>query len=48
MGDIYYFKKFVLCKIMWHDVVVIWQLVGAVAIANWWMMWTPCMLRELH
>jgi hypothetical protein len=24
---------------MWHDVVVIWQLVDDVAIDNWWMMW---------
>jgi hypothetical protein len=23
---------------MWHDVVVIWQLVDDVAVDNWWMM----------
>jgi hypothetical protein len=30
--------SFLLCKIMWHDVVVIWQLMYDVAIDNWWMM----------
>jgi hypothetical protein len=23
---------------MWHDVVVIWQLMDDVAVGNWWMM----------
>jgi hypothetical protein len=41
-------KFFVLCKIMWHDVVMIWQLVDDVVVDNWLMMWTPCMSRELH
>jgi hypothetical protein len=35
-------QDYVACSIkknMWHDVVVIWQLVDDVAIDNWWMMW---------
>jgi 1,2-phenylacetyl-CoA epoxidase catalytic subunit len=48
MSEINHYKKFVLCKIMWHDVVVIWHLVDHVAIDNWWMMWTSCMSRELY
>jgi hypothetical protein len=30
MSEISNFKVFVICKIMWHDVVVIWQLVDDV------------------
>jgi hypothetical protein len=41
MGEIYYFKVFILYKIMWHDVVVIYQLLYDVAADNWWMMWIP-------
>jgi hypothetical protein len=48
MSGINHFKVFVLCKIMWHDVVVIYQLLDDVAIDNLSMMWTPSMLRELH
>jgi hypothetical protein len=35
MSEINYFKVFVLCKIMWHDVVVIWQMVDGVEVSNW-------------
>ncbi len=31
--------------IMWHDVVVIWQLVDDVVVDNWLMMWTLCISR---
>jgi hypothetical protein len=48
MSKINHFKVFVLCRIMWHDAVVIYQLVHDVAVGNWWMMWTLCMSRELH
>jgi hypothetical protein len=48
MSEINHFKFFVLYKIIWHDVVVIWQLVDDVAVDNWWMIWTLYMLRELH
>jgi hypothetical protein len=48
MSEINHFKVFVLCKIMWHDIVMIWQLVDDVSVDNWWMMWTFCMLRKLH
>jgi hypothetical protein len=48
MSEINHFKKFVLCKIMWHDVAMICQLLDDVIVDNWWMMWTPCMSRELH
>jgi hypothetical protein len=49
MSEINYFKVFVLCKIMWYDVVVICQLLDDVAVDNWWMMLTtPCMSGELH
>jgi hypothetical protein len=34
MSEINHFKKFVLYKIMWHDVVVIYQLLDDVAVAN--------------
>jgi hypothetical protein len=33
---------------MWHDVMVICQLLYDVAVNNWWMMWIPYMSRELH
>jgi hypothetical protein len=48
MSEIIYFKFFILCKIMWHDAVVIYQLLDDVAVDNWWMMLTPCMYIELH
>jgi hypothetical protein len=48
MSGINHFKVFVLCKIMWHDVVVICQLLADVTLDNWLMMWTLCMSRELH
>jgi hypothetical protein len=48
MNEINHFKVFVLCKIMCHDIVAICQLLDDVTIDNCWMMWTPCMLRELH
>ncbi len=48
MSKINYFKVFVLCRIMWHDVVMIRQLLDDVAVDNWWMMQTPCMSREFH
>jgi hypothetical protein len=34
MSEINYLKVFILCKIMWHDVVVIWQLVDDVKVNN--------------
>jgi hypothetical protein len=34
MSEINHFKVFILCKIMWHDVVVIWQLVDGVKVNN--------------
>jgi hypothetical protein len=34
MSEINHFKVFALCKIMWHDVVVICQLLDDVAIDN--------------
>jgi hypothetical protein len=48
MSEINHFKNFVLCKIMWHDVVMICQLLNDVIVDNWWMMWTHFMSRELH
>jgi hypothetical protein len=48
MSEINLFKVFTLCKIMWHYVVVIWQLVDDVIVDNLWMMWTPCMSTESH
>jgi hypothetical protein len=42
-----HFKVFILCRILWH-VVVICQLLDDVAVDNWWMIWTPYMPRELH
>jgi hypothetical protein len=48
MIEIYHFKVFILSKIMWHDVVVICQLLDKVTLENWLMMWTLCMSRELH
>jgi hypothetical protein len=48
MSEINYLKVFELCKIMWHDIVVICQLLDDVAVDNWSMMWTPCMSRKLH
>jgi hypothetical protein len=38
MNENSHFKVFVLCKIMWHDVVVIYQLLDDVEVDNWWMM----------
>jgi hypothetical protein len=35
MSEINHFKNFILCKIIWHDVVVIWQLMNDVAVHNW-------------
>jgi hypothetical protein len=37
MSEINHFKVFELCKIMWHDVVIICQLLNDVKIDNWWM-----------
>jgi hypothetical protein len=37
MREINHFKKIILCKIMWHDVVMIYQLLDDVAADNWWM-----------
>jgi hypothetical protein len=34
MSEINYFKLFVLFKIMWHDVMVIYQLLDDVSIDN--------------
>jgi hypothetical protein len=34
MSEINHFKFFILCKIIWHDVVVIWQLMNDVAVHN--------------
>jgi hypothetical protein len=34
MSKINHFKVFILCKIMWHDVAVIWQLVDDVDILH--------------
>jgi hypothetical protein len=48
MSKISHFKVFVLCRIMWHDVVTIYQLLDDVAVDNWWMMWTPYISKELH
>jgi hypothetical protein len=48
MSEINHFKIFILCKIMWHDVVMICQLLDDVVVDNWWMMLTRCMSRELH
>jgi hypothetical protein len=41
-------NHFILCKIMWHIVVMIYQLLDDVAVDNWWMMLTFYMSRELH
>jgi hypothetical protein len=41
-------NHFILCKIMWHNVVMIYQLLDDVAVDNWWMIWTFYMSRELH
>jgi hypothetical protein len=38
VSEINHFKVFVLCKIMWHDVVVIYQLLDDMTFDNWWMM----------
>jgi hypothetical protein len=38
ISEINHFKAFVLCKIMWRDVVVICQLLNDMAVGNWWMM----------
>jgi hypothetical protein len=35
MSEINHFKVFVLHKIMWHDIVVIYQLLDDVAVDNW-------------
>jgi hypothetical protein len=35
MSEINYLKVFVLCKIMWHDIVVIYQLLDDVTVDNW-------------
>jgi hypothetical protein len=48
MSEINRFNNFILCKIMWHDVVMIYQLLDDVTVNNWWMMWTPYMTRELY
>jgi hypothetical protein len=48
MSEINYFKVFILCKIMWHDVVVICPLLDDVSVDNWWMMWIFYISRELH
>jgi hypothetical protein len=48
MSEINHFKFFILCKIMWHDIVMICQLLDDVAVYNWWTMLTPCMSKELH
>jgi hypothetical protein len=45
MSVINHFEIFILCKIMWHDVVVIRQLVDDVVVDNWLMMWTLCISR---
>jgi hypothetical protein len=37
MSEINHFKVFELCKIMWHGVVIIYQLLNDVKIDNWWM-----------
>jgi hypothetical protein len=34
MSEINHFKFFILCKIMWHDVVMICQLLDDVAVDN--------------
>jgi hypothetical protein len=38
MCEINHFKKIVLYKIMWHDVVVIYQLLDDMSLDNWLMM----------
>jgi hypothetical protein len=38
MREVNHFKVFILCKIMWHDVVMICQLLDDVALDNWLMM----------
>jgi hypothetical protein len=48
MSEINHFKVFILCKIMWCDIVVICQLLDDVTVDNWWMMWTPYMSKKLH
>jgi hypothetical protein len=48
MSEINYFKKFVLYKIMCHDVVVIYQLLGDIVVDNWWMMLISSISRELY
>jgi hypothetical protein len=35
MSEINYFKVFVVCKIMWRNVVMICQLLDNVAVDNW-------------
>jgi hypothetical protein len=35
MSEINYLKNFVLCKIKWHDIVVICQLLDDVTVDNW-------------
>jgi hypothetical protein len=48
MSEINHFKVFILCKVMWHDIMMICQMLDDVAVDNWWMMWTSCMSRKLH
>jgi hypothetical protein len=35
MSKINHFKAIILCRIMWHDVVVICRLLDHVAVGNW-------------
>jgi hypothetical protein len=35
MSEINNFKVFILCKIMWHDIVMIWQLMNDMIIDGW-------------
>jgi hypothetical protein len=48
MSEINHFKVFILYNIMWHYVVVIYQLMNDVTVDNWLMMWTLCISKELH
>jgi hypothetical protein len=34
MSEINHFKFFILCKLMWHDVMLIWYLVDDVAVGG--------------
>jgi hypothetical protein len=35
MSEVNYFKKKLLYKIMWHNILVIWQLIDDVTLDNW-------------